>query len=151
LPADKIGCFFVDLPGYGYAKAPKKDVARWTNLMGNYLLGRPSLKRVFLLIDARHGVKSADTPVMTALDESAVSYQIVLTKCDKLKPAELDACRAATEQHLRPHPAAHPRVIATSSVTGAGLADLRAEIAALIDLSRLGYKGTAHNKAKGQP
>ena len=148
LPAAKSGLYLVDLPGYGYAKAPKKDIARWTNLMRRYLRGRQNLKRAFLLIDARHGIKPADEPFMAAFDESAVSYQIVLTKIDKLKLAELDARRAETEQQLRPHPAAHPRLIGSSSVSGEGLAMLRAEIATLIDLAALGYKGAATSETE---
>lgn len=121
----------VDLPGYGYARAPKGEIARWTALMRDFLRGRPSLARVILLIDARHGVKPADEEVMAALDRAAVVYQVVLTKADKIRPAELAAQIAATASRLAPRPAAHPDLIATSSETGAGLDLLRAEIAAL--------------------
>lgn len=121
----------VDLPGYGYAKAPKTEIARWTALTRDFLRGRAPLKRVVLLIDSRHGLKPHDVDVMEALDRSAVTYQIVLTKGDKLKPTELEACVAATAAAIRKRPAAHPEVIATSSETGLGIDLLRAEIAAL--------------------
>ena len=121
----------VDLPGYGYAKAPKVDIARWTALTRDYLRGRVSLKRVFLLIDSRHGLKPHDKDVMDALDQSAVNYQIVLTKGDKLKPTELAACVAASADAIKKRPAAHPEVIATSAETGVGIEALRATIAAL--------------------
>jgi len=121
----------VDLPGYGYAKAPKADIARWTALTRDYLRGRPELKRVNLLIDARHGLKPHDKDVMEVLDTAAVTYQVVLTKADKLKPTELAETLAATQAALAKRPAAHPVVIATSSETGLGIEALRAEIAAL--------------------
>lgn len=120
----------VDLPGYGYAKAPKAAIARWTALMRDYLRGRAALKRVFLLVDSRHGLKPHDMDVMDALDRAAVSYQIVLTKADKLKPSELDAALADAGAALK-RPAAHPDVIASSAETGLGIETLRAEIAAL--------------------
>lgn len=121
----------VDLPGYGYAKAPKNEIARWTSLMRDYLRGRPSLKRVLLLIDSRHGLKPHDTDVMDALDKAAVTYQLVLTKADKEKPTDLAALIAATQAAIAKRPAAHPLIVATSSETGLGIAELRAEIAAL--------------------
>jgi GTP-binding protein len=121
----------VDLPGYGYAKAPKTEIKRWTELTQAYLRGRPTLRRVCLLIDARRGVRDVDTAVMTELDKAAVSYQLVLTKADKVKRPELSRVLAET-QKLRPrHVALHPRVIATSAHKDTGVADLRAEIAAL--------------------
>jgi GTP-binding protein len=119
----------VDLPGYGYAKAPKKDVARWTRLVKAYLAGRPNLMRVCLLIDARHGIKEVDREIMTALDKTAVSYQIVLTKTDKIKPAELAEVKETALASIKRHPAAHPQIIATSSQSGDGIEDLRAELA----------------------
>lgn len=121
----------VDLPGYGYAKAAKADIDRWTALTRDYLRGRPSLKRVLLLIDARHGIKPHDMEVMDVLDKAAVTYQIVLTKADKEKPTEIAALRETTAAVLAKRPAAHPAIIATSSETGHGIEDLRAEIAAL--------------------
>jgi GTP-binding protein len=119
----------VDLPGYGFAKAGKGETKRFQNLGRDYLRGRPNLRRVFLLIDARHGLKSTDAEAMAALDLAAVSYQIVLTKADKLKPAGAEAERARTEAAVAKRPAAFPRTLAVSAVTGAGLAELRAEAA----------------------
>ncbi len=121
----------VDLPGYGYAKAPKADIARWTGLTRDYLRGRPALKRVVLLIDGRHGLKPHDKDVMDVLDKAAVIYQVTLTKADKLKATELAETLAATQAAIVKRPAAHPLVIATSSETGLGIEALRAEIAAL--------------------
>lgn len=121
----------VDMPGYGYAKAPKAEIARWSALVRDFLRGRVALKRVILLIDARHGLKPADVEVMGMLDTAAVTYQIVLTKADKLKPTELAAVEAETRAAIAKRPAAHPDLIATSSETGAGIEALRAEIAAL--------------------
>jgi GTP-binding protein len=121
----------VDLPGYGYAKAPKTEIKRWTALTQDYLQGRPTLRRVCLLIDARRGVRDTDKEVMSALDTAAVSYQLVLTKADKVKQAELARVIDAT-QKLRPrHVALHPRIATTSAQKGTGIADLRAELAAL--------------------
>ncbi len=120
----------VDVPGYGFARADKQTVKRFQNLGRDYLRGRPNLKRVYLLIDARHGLKGPDAEALDALDYSAVSYQVVLTKADKLRPAsELEVVAAATARAIAKRPAAFPRVAATSSATGAGLAELRAEIA----------------------
>jgi len=121
----------VDLPGYGYAKAAKADIARWTALTRDYLRGRASLKRVVLLIDARHGLKPHDVEVMDALDKAAVNYQLVLTKSDKVKPTDLAALSTATAAAIVKRPAAHPEIIATSAEIGAGVPELRAEIAAL--------------------
>jgi GTP-binding protein len=121
----------VDLPGFGYAKAPKSEIGRWTALTQDYLRGRVSLKRVILLIDSRHGLKPHDTDVMDALDKAAVNYQLVLTKADKEKPTEVAALVDAVQTAIAKRPAAHPEVIATSSETGLGIAELRAEIAAL--------------------
>jgi len=122
---------FVDMPGYGYAKAPKTEIERWTKLVRDYLRGRPGLARVFLLIDARHGVKANDATVMDMLDESAVVYQVVLTKSDKLVGKALDAMIADTAKLLIKRPAAHPLVLAASAHDSAGIPELRAEIAAL--------------------
>ena len=119
-----------DLPGYGFAKADKKSIARFQNLGRSYLRGRPNLKRVYLLIDARHGLKPPDKEALDALDLSAVSYQVVLTKADKVRPAsDLAQVEAETLKALAKRPAAFPRVALTSSSTGAGLAELRAEVA----------------------
>ena len=118
----------VDLPGYGFAKAPKPVVERWTQLTQDYLRGRVNLKRVLLLIDARHGLKAVDEGVMKALDEAAVSYQIVLTKADKLKPGEAAARAQATSDAIKRRPAAFPIVALTSSAKGDGVPELRAAI-----------------------
>lgn len=124
----------VDLPGYGYAKASKTDIQAWTSLIFDYLRGRPSLRRVCLLIDARHGLKPTDIEVMSDLDKSAVSYQIVLTKCDKVKPAALDQIESDTAVRIAKHVAAHPQIIRTSSVKVDGMEMLRAELALLADI-----------------
>jgi GTP-binding protein len=121
----------VDMPGYGYAAAPRQKVKAWTELIHAYLRGRASLARVYVLIDARHGLKDADQPALTLLSEAAVSHQVVLTKADQVKPAELAARIAAIETALEKRPAAFPRVLATSTRTGAGIAELRAAIARL--------------------
>ena len=119
----------VDLPGYGFAKASKGEAKRFQNLARDYLRGRPNLRRVFLLIDARHGLKETDAEAMTAFDTAAVSYQVVLTKADKLKPAAAEAVRARSEAAIAKRPAAFPRALAVSAVSGAGLDILRAEAA----------------------
>ena len=124
-----VPLFIVDMPGYGFARAPKANVESWTALVKNYLKGRPSLVRTFLLIDARHGLKAPDLQVMKLMDVAAVSYRVVLTKIDKIKPTELARVMQATLAALARHPAAYPALIATSSETGDGIADLRAEIA----------------------
>jgi GTP-binding protein len=120
----------VDLPGYGFARASKGETKRFQNLARDYLRGRPNLRRVYLLIDARHGLKPADSEAMAAFDTAAVSYQVVLTKADKLRPAEVERVLAETRAAIAKRPAAFPRVLATSAEKGAGLAELRAEIAA---------------------
>jgi GTP-binding protein len=123
--------YLVDMPGYGYARASKAEVKGWTRLIQDYLKGRRELKRVFLLIDARHGLKDSDREIMTLMDEAAVSYQGVLTKADTPKGAELAAIEAKVGTELAKRPAAYPQLIATSARTGAGIPELRAEIAAL--------------------
>lgn len=129
--SDGSGVRLVDMPGYGFARAPRKQVAQWTALIHAYLRGRPTLRRVFVLIDARHGVKPGDETVMNELDGAAVSYQAVLTKADKLKVDALTAVTQKTATALATHPAAHPEVLVTSSQKGSGLEELRAEIASL--------------------
>jgi len=121
----------VDMPGYGYAAAPKDKVKAWTRLIHEYLRGRANLARVYVLIDARHGLKDADQPALDALGESAVSHQVVLTKCDQVKASELKERIAATETALKKRPAAFPNVIATSTREGTGIPELRAAIARL--------------------
>jgi len=118
----------VDMPGYGFAKAPKAQVDAWTKLVFDYLRGRVTLKRVYLLIDARHGIKKIDEEVMDLLDSAAVSYQVVLTKADKIKTPAVAKLNAETRQKLAKRPAAFPEVIATSSEKGGGLDDLREAI-----------------------
>ncbi|CAN7195230.1 ribosome biogenesis GTP-binding protein YihA/YsxC [Phenylobacterium sp. LjRoot219] len=120
----------VDLPGYGFAKVSRDTAKKFQNLGRSYLRGRPNLKRAYLLIDARHGLKPVDTEALDAFDLAAVSYQIVLTKADKIKPAEVTRLVDATLQAIAKRPAAFPRVIATSSETGQGIPELRAEIIA---------------------
>ena len=120
-----------DLPGYGFASAPKAKVMQWTALADSYLKGRPSLRRVCILIDARHGVKDVDRRVMTMLDEAAVSYQTVLTKSDKITASQLRALIEETGLELARHVAAHPRIMPTSARTGDGIPELRAALAAL--------------------
>ncbi len=123
-----------DLPGYGYARASKAEIKRWTALIFDYLRGRPSLRRVCLLVDARHGLKQADIDVMKDLDTSAVSYQIVLTKCDKVKAGALNDLGRRTSAAIAQHVAAHPTVVRTSSVSTDGMESLRAELAILADI-----------------
>jgi GTP-binding protein len=122
----------VDMPGYGYAAAPKAKVAAWTALIHTYLRGRANLKRVYVLVDARRGLTAADDEVLETLDDAAVSYQIVLTKADEVKPAELAACLDATGATLRKHPAAFPETLVTSARSGAGIPELRAAVARLL-------------------
>jgi len=121
--------YLVDMPGYGYAKAPKAQVRGWTRLIGEYLKGRRELKRVFVLIDARHGIKANDQETMKLLDEAAVSYQVVLTKADKPKASELAEVQAKVAELLAKHPAAYPQILMTSSRFGTGIPELRAAIA----------------------
>jgi GTP-binding protein len=123
----------VDMPGYGYAKAPEDKVKAWTRLIHQYLTGRATLRRVYVLVDGRHGPKANDLSVMNELDRSAVSYQIVLTKADKPNAGDLEKVIAATRAAIAKRPAAHPTVMLTSSEKGTGLAELRAEIALLLD------------------
>ncbi|MEO1749862.1 MAG: ribosome biogenesis GTP-binding protein YihA/YsxC [Pseudomonadota bacterium] len=118
----------VDMPGYGYAEAPKEKVDAWTELVMDYLRGRVTLKRVFLLIDSRHGIKPNDKDVMKLLDSAAMSYQIVLTKTDKIKPPAVEKLLAKTLQDIGKNPAAFPDIIATSSEKGRGMDDLRRAI-----------------------
>lgn len=124
--------YLVDLPGYGYAEAPKAKVAAWQALLRDYLRGRASLRRAFVLIDARHGIKPVDDEMMTLLDRSAVTFQVVLTKADKLKAGGREKVLAGVRKALAAHPAAYPELVLTSSQTGEGIAALRAAIAAIV-------------------
>jgi GTP-binding protein len=130
--ADEVSLYLVDMPGYGFAKAPKEKVDAWTELVSDYLRGRPTLARVMLLIDARHGLKPVDQNIMDMLDTAAVSYQVVLTKVDKIKAYALDALIEGTAKSIKSHAAAFPEVIATSSEKGIGIAELRAAIAKIL-------------------
>ena len=123
--------YLVDMPGYGYARASKAEVKGWTRLIGDYVKGRRELKRVFLLVDARHGIKPNDKQTMERLDEAAVSYQVVLTKADKPKASELETIKAKVASDLAKHPAAYPQILVSSARTGAGMKELRAAIGAL--------------------
>jgi len=122
----------VDMPGYGYAKASKAEVKRWQSVLRGYLRGRPGLTRAFVLIDSRHGILKADEEMFDLLDEAAVTYQVVLTKTDKIKPAELERIIATVTAAVKTRPAAFPAIHATSSEKFAGIAELRAEIAGLL-------------------
>lgn len=121
----------VDLPGYGYARASKTEIARWTKLTRQYLAGRAPLRRIFLLIDSRHGLKESDLEIMSMLDETAVTYQIVLTKVDKLKKGQLEKVMGKSLTQIAKRPAAFPIILPTSSVKVTGLDLLKAEIATL--------------------
>ena len=118
----------VDMPGYGFAEAPKTLVGRWKRLVTDYLRGRAILKRALVLVDARHGLKESDREMMRMLDEAAVSYHLVLTKADKVKPSALGPLYEATAAEAAKHPAAHPAIFTTSSETGSGIAELRTAI-----------------------
>jgi GTP-binding protein len=127
------GLYLVDLPGYGYANAPLAVVEKWQKLLKQYLSGRQTLRRAFVLIDARHGVKAVDDEIMKLLDSSAVTFQCVLTKTDKVKAAERDRVLAQVRGALAKHPAAYPEIVLTSSEKGDGIASLRAIIAGLTE------------------
>lgn len=127
-------CAMVDMPGYGYAQAPKAQVDAWTKLVFDYLRGRTTLKRVYVLIDSRHGIKKNDEDVLKLLDLAAVSYQVVLTKTDKIKAAELEALKVDTLAKLAKHPASYPEILATSSEKGVGVEEMRAAILHLLSL-----------------
>jgi GTP-binding protein len=125
------GLTIVDMPGYGYSKAGKSVAAEWNRLILDYLRGRPNLRRVYVLIDSRHGLKPNDERVLEVLDQSAVSYQVVLTKTDKLKPTDLDPLLRSVSTVLAKRAAAHPKILMTSAQSRAGIDLLRAEIAGL--------------------
>jgi GTP-binding protein len=127
----------VDMPGYGYAQAPKENVDAWTKLVFDYLRGRSTLKRVYLLIDSRHGIKKNDEEVMDLLDKAAVSYQVVLTKTDKIKEAGLPRLLTETAEKIRKRPAAYPSLVATSSEKNEGLDDLRRAIGVTVGITNI--------------
>ena len=124
--------YLADLPGYGYARAAKAEIAAWMELVEDYLKGRPNLRRVMLLIDSRHGIKTSDLGIMEMLDAAAVNYQIVLTKIDKLKVADRDGAVVRVREDSKTLIACHPEILATSSVKGLGIKELRATVAALV-------------------
>ena len=124
--------YLVDLPGYGYANAPIKVVEKWQNLLKRYLAGRQSLLRAFVLVDSRHGVKKVDTEIMSMLDSSAVTFQVVLTKLDKVKEKDRENILKQVRSSLQKHPAAFPEIILTSSERGWGIPTLRSIIAMLV-------------------
>ena len=124
--------YLVDLPGYGYANAPIKVVEKWQNLLKQYLAGRQSLRRAFVLVDGRHGVKKVDTEIMSMLDSSAVTFQVVLTKLDKVKEKDQENILEQVRTSLQKHPAAFPEIILTSSEKGWGIQTLRSVIAMLV-------------------
>ena len=123
--------YLVDLPGYGYAEAPVAVVAKWQALLKQYLAGRQTLRRAFVLIDTRHGVKDVDEEILTLLDKSAVTFQVVMTKADKVNAATREANIAQVQAALKKHPAAYPEIVLTSSEKGEGIESLRAIIAGL--------------------
>ena len=123
--------YLVDLPGYGYAEAPVAVVRKWQALLKQYLSGRASLRRAFVLVDSRHGIKPVDEEIMTLLDRSAVTFQVVLTKADKIKPAQYDTLLEQVRGKLSKHPAAYPEIVLTSSEKGDGIATLRSIIAGI--------------------
>jgi GTP-binding protein len=125
---DPLAFRLVDMPGYGFAKAPKDMVKKWRFLVNDFLRGRAALKRALVLIDSRHGIKPVDREMLDMLDAAAVSYRLVLTKADKVKPTALAETIAATAADARKRPAAHPDVLATSSETGLGIPELRAAV-----------------------
>ncbi|WP_119306042.1 ribosome biogenesis GTP-binding protein YihA/YsxC [Cohaesibacter haloalkalitolerans] len=132
-PEKEASLVICDMPGYGYAKASKKEVAAWNELILDYLRGRPNLRRVYVLIDSRHGLKENDTEVMTTLDKAAVNYQVVLTKVDKTKLSDLVKVMEKVQLGLKKRPAAHPEILLTSSDKKIGINRLRAEMQLLAD------------------
>jgi GTP-binding protein len=127
-------CALVDMPGYGYAEAPKEQVDAWTNLVFDYLRGRSTLKRVYVLIDSRHGIKKNDEDVFKLLDKAAVSYQLVLTKADKIKPPALEKLKVETLAGVAKHPAAFPEILATSSEKSEGIDTMRDAIIKVLNI-----------------
>ncbi len=119
--------YLVDLPGYGFAKAPRQEIEAWTELTRNYLRGRATLRRVMLLVDGRHGLKASDHLMIELLNDSAVNYQIILTKLDKIKTQEMDHIQRTVAKECEKFPACHPKIISTSALKDMGLDDLRLE------------------------
>ena len=123
--------YLVDLPGYGFAEAPVAVVAKWQRLLKAYLAGRQTLRRAFVLIDTRHGIKAVDEEILTLLDRSAVTFQVVMTKADKVRPADREKVLAQVRATLQKHPAAYPEIVLTSSEKGCGIETLRAIVAGI--------------------
>ncbi len=142
------GLYLVDLPGYGYARVERALVEKWTALLKDYLMGRASLRRAFILVDARHGLKPLDVEMMDMFDVAGVSYQVILTKADKVKKTPLDAVRDKTQEQLAKRPAAHPVIVVTSAEKGTGIPELRAAMSALADWDLIPYKPSARDKDK---
>jgi GTP-binding protein len=136
-PADQ-SFFLVDLPGYGFAEAPKAKVEAWTRLIEDYLRGRPNLVRALVLIDSRHGFKAPDRAIMTLLDQAAVAFQVVLTKADKISPRALEAVEERVLAELEDHPAAFPGIVSTSAADGMGMDEARILIAEIVRAHRSG-------------
>lgn len=136
-----LDCYLVDMPGYGYARAGKKDIKAWTGLVKDYLRGRSNLRRVFLLIDTRRGLMPADREILSLLGEVAVSTQVVLTKADKLKAAERDKARAKVAKALKSHGVIHPEVLLTSSLKKSGIENLREAVLELCHTARRARDG----------
>ncbi len=139
--------WLVDLPGYGYARESKQKIAAWNALLTDYLRGRPQLRRIFVLIDSRHGLKKNDIEMLDMLDKAAIIYQIILTKSDKLKPPALADREQETQARISRRPAAHHQLIMSSAHKNLGLDSVRNEIAALVDMKKLGYKGKQEEPA----
>lgn len=121
----------VDMPGYGYAEAPRSKAAEWSDLIRIYLKGRPTLRRALVLVDARHGFKDSDHSIMTLMDDSAVNYQVIMTKCDKIKPPAVEERRIEMSQQAARHVAAHPDILPTSAESGDGVPEVRAALSEL--------------------
>lgn len=130
LTGQDLDCYLVDMPGYGYARAAKGQIIRWTGLVKDYMRGRPTLRRIFLLVDSRRGLMNTDKEILKLLQEAAVSTQVVLTKADKLKQAEREPALAKLTKDLKPYVVVHPDILMTSSIKKTGIEDLRAAIIA---------------------
>lgn len=139
------GLYLVDLPGYGYARVERTLAENWVRLLKSYLAGRPTLQRILILVDSRHGLKDSDIEMMEMLDVAAVTYQIVLTKADKLKAGQLAKVLESTQKKIARRPAAHPQIMVTSSEKKTGIEELRAELAALADWTLIPYKAKQDN------
>lgn len=133
LAFEKLPLAIVDMPGYGFAQAPKEKVNSWTNFIFSYLRGRTTLKRVYVLIDSRHGIKKTDLPIMDLLDKAAISYQVILTKIDKINDQQIKKLEKETYDFLKKRPASFPEILMTSSAKGIGIDSVRSAILSLLD------------------